>query len=209
MAGHYPIVLAVIAIDVLVLLVLPMSEIWLVLTSALTAATLVLAVLAAQAAGPLVRLSIVVGVLGIAAAVGQVIIGAAWLEAITWATLSGLIVGAMLAIGADVLRATEVRRETLIAAVCFYVLIGLAFAFVGLAVNAATGTFFVQDGTHPPADFVYFSYVVLTTVGFGDLSPAGQLPRAIAILEAIAGPIFLVTALARLVSLYSVSRQAD
>jgi hypothetical protein len=201
--GRYPLLLALIAVDVGSLLVLTPADGGLVVLAALTAATLVLGVLAADAPQRVVRIAIVAGLAGIASAVGQATLGTGWLETVTWASLSALIVGAMLAIGRDILRATMVSLDTLVAAVCLYVLIGLAFAFLDLAVNAALGTFFAQEGPHPPADFVYFSYVVLSTVGFGDLSPAGQLPRAVVVLEAIAGPIFLVTALARLVSLYS------
>jgi hypothetical protein len=55
-----------------------------------------------------------------------------------------------------------------VAAVRFYVLIGPAFAFADLAVAAATGQSFAQEGPHPWADFAYFSYIVLATVGIGD-----------------------------------------
>jgi hypothetical protein len=204
--GRYPLLLALIAVDVGALLVLTPENGGLIALAALTAATLVLGVLAADAPLRIVRIAVVAGLLGIASAIGQAALGTDPLESVTWASLSALIIGAMLAIGRDILLAERVSQDTLVAAVCFYVLIGLAFAFAGLAVNAATGTFFAQDGPHPPADFVYFSYIVLATVGFGDLSPAGQLPRAVVVLEAIAGPIFLVTALARLVSLYSAPR---
>jgi hypothetical protein len=204
--GRYPLLLALIAVDVGALLVLTPEDGGLIALAALTAATLVLGVLAADAPQRIVRIAVVAGLLGIASAIGQAALGTDPLESVTWASLSALIIGAMLAIGRDILLADRVSQDTLVAAVCFYVLIGLAFAFASLAVNAATGTFFAQDGPHPPTDFVYFSYIVLATVGFGDLSPAGQLPRAIVVLEAIAGPIFLVTALARLVSLYSAPR---
>ena len=40
------------------------------------------------------------------------------------------------------------------------------------------GPFFAQPGEHPQSEFVYFSFVTLTTLGFGDLSPAQGLPQA-------------------------------
>jgi prepilin signal peptidase PulO-like enzyme (type II secretory pathway) len=38
-------------------------------------------------------------------------------------------------------------------------------------------SFFAQPGQHGPADFAYFSYITMATVGYGDLSPATGLPR--------------------------------
>lgn len=202
-AGRYPLLLVVIAADLAVLLVLPVENWGLVLVASLTAATLVLGVLAAAATPNMVRVAIVAAALGLASAAGQVIAGTDLFEALMWLSLSALIIGAIAAIGRDILRSNHVTMDTLIAAVCLYTLVGLAFAFVQMAINADSGNFFAQDGPHSPADFVYFSYIVLSTVGFGDLSPAAGLPRAIVVMESIAGPIFLVTALARLVSLYS------
>jgi voltage-gated potassium channel Kch len=49
---------------------------------------------------------------------------------------------------------------------------------------------------------VYYSYITMTTVGYGDLSPAVGLPRTMAVLEALTGQIFLVVLVARLVSMY-------
>jgi hypothetical protein len=49
---------------------------------------------------------------------------------------------------------------------------------------------------------LYFSFVALTTLGFGDLSPAVGLPQALTVIEALLGSIFLVTLVARLVTLW-------
>ena len=51
-------------------------------------------------------------------------------------------------------------------------------------------------------EFLYFSFVALTTLGFGDLSPAVGLPQALTVIEALLGSIFLVTLVARLVTLW-------
>jgi len=64
------------------------------------------------------------------------------------------------------------------------------------------GSFFAQEGPHTQSEFVYFSFVSLTTLGFGDLSPAVGLPQALTVLEALTGQIFLVTLVARLVTLW-------
>jgi hypothetical protein len=60
----------------------------------------------------------------------------------------------------------------------------------------------LQEGPHQQAEYVYHSFVTLTTLGFGDLSPSVGLPQAPTALEALLGQVFLVTLVARLVTLW-------
>jgi hypothetical protein len=107
-----------------------------------------------------------------------------------------------------VLHHRRVSHETVLGALCAYVLIGLLFAFLFLAVSELrAGPFFVQPGEHGQSEYVYFSFVTLTTLGFGDLSPSVGLPQALTALEALLGQVFLVTLVARLVTLWV--RQAE
>jgi voltage-gated potassium channel len=102
-----------------------------------------------------------------------------------------------------VLRHRRITYETVLGALCAYVLIGLLFAFLYLAVSdLRDGPFFVQPGAHGQGEYLYFSFVALTTLGFGDLSPSVGLPQALTVLEALFGNIFLVTLVARLVTLW-------
>ena len=102
-----------------------------------------------------------------------------------------------------VLHHRQVTYETILGALCAYVLIGLLFAFLYLAVqDVRDAPFFAQPGPHSQGEFLYFSFVALTTLGFGDLSPAVGLPQALTVLEALLGSIFLVTLVARLVTLW-------
>ena len=97
----------------------------------------------------------------------------------------------------------RITHETVFGAICAYVLVGLLFAFVYLAVDELRDApFFAQEGPHAQSEFLYFSFVALTTLGFGDLSPAVGLPQALTVLEALTGQIFLVTLVARLVTLW-------
>jgi hypothetical protein len=102
-----------------------------------------------------------------------------------------------------VLHHRRVTYETVLGALCAYVLIGFVFAFLFLAVNDfRDAPFFAQPGSHDQGEFLYFSFVALTTLGFGDLSPSEGLPQALTVIEALAGSIFLVTLVARLVTLW-------
>ena len=60
----------------------------------------------------------------------------------------------------------------------------------------------MQPGPHDQGEFLYFSFVALTTLGFGDLSPSVGLPQALTVIEALIGSVFLVTLVARLVTLW-------
>ena len=107
-----------------------------------------------------------------------------------------------------VLRHRRVTFETILGALCIYVLLGLLFAFLYLATfELRDGPFFAQGGDHAQSEFVYFSFVTLTTLGFGDLSPSPGLPQALVVLEALIGQVFLVTLVARLVTVWG--RRSD
>lgn len=102
-----------------------------------------------------------------------------------------------------IVRHRRVTWDTVIGSLCIYVLLGLLFAFVFLAVDGLlVDDFFRQPGPHDQSAFVYFSFVTLTTLGFGDLSPVSGLPQAIVVIEALLGQVFLVTLVARLVALW-------
>ena len=98
----------------------------------------------------------------------------------------------------------RVNMATLLAALDVYVLIGLVFAelYYGFAQFKVFNPFLAQAGQHTRSDFAYLSYVTLTTVGFGDLTPKSSWARSLVITEALIGNMVLVTAVARVVSLY-------
>jgi hypothetical protein len=112
-----------------------------------------------------------------------------------------------------VLSREEVTLETLQAAFCVYVLLGLIWAFLYVLVHiSAPGSFQGQQG--PPvalADassrrlgFVrlfIFSYATLTGTGYGDLAPAGAFAEMLACLEAMTAQVYLAVVIARLVGM--------
>jgi Ion channel len=112
-----------------------------------------------------------------------------------------LIVATIVAIAVGVIDQDEVNARSVTGAVCIYLLFGLLFLFVysGIAL-LGSGPFFAQgtDGTR--ALRLYFSYVTLATLGYGDYTPAGDLGHTVAVLEALVGQLYLVTVLALLVS---------
>jgi hypothetical protein len=114
-------------------------------------------------------------------------------------------------IALHVLRSRRVTTDILLGAVCVYLMLGLAWAglyeFAELvwpgSLRSSEPLFLgtVEDGTLRGTGFVYYSFVTLSTLGYGDVSPVTPPARVFAWMEAVVGQIFLVIAVARLVSL--------
>ena len=98
-------------------------------------------------------------------------------------------------------RKRRVDVHTVLGAICIYVFIGMFFAFVFTAIGEiGQEPFFAQMKNATTADYLYFSFVTMTTVGYGDLTAADGVGRATAVFDALLGQIYLVTVLALLVS---------
>ena len=77
------------------------------------------------------------------------------------------------------------------------------------ALFAEANALFAQQAHATSSDYVYFSFVTMTTVGYGDLTAAGTLARGCAVLEALLGQVYLVTIVAVLVSNLGVRGRRD
>jgi voltage-gated potassium channel Kch len=114
-----------------------------------------------------------------------------------------------------ILRAPRVNSEVLCAGIAIYLLLGAiwAIAYTLVAnVNPDAFAFSVPPkSSHVMAGFnaVYFSYVTLTTVGYGDIAPVSNVARMLAITESMSGTLFVGVLIARLVSLYSAPGPAE
>lgn len=135
-----------------------------------------------------------------AAAVNLAWTGATLTSAVS--LLSGFLVIATAAVIArGAVEQGEVNMRSVAGAICVYLLIGMAFLFAyGAVAVLGSGPFFLQgtDGTR--ALRLYFSYVTLATLGYGDYTPAGNLGHTLAIVEALIGQLYLVTVVAVVVT---------
>jgi voltage-gated potassium channel Kch len=95
----------------------------------------------------------------------------------------------------------RISRRTVTGAPSVYLLIGLLFANLDSAIGLAQSTgFFAQPGRHNAVAYLYFSYITLTTTGYGDLTPSTDSARMLAVIEALLGQLYLVTIVALVVS---------
>jgi len=119
-----------------------------------------------------------------------------------------LTVATMVVIGRGVMRQNEINSQSVSGAIGIYVLLGIFFVFVYAATSALSHKHFFAQGTAPTRPLLlYFSFITMTTVGYGDYSPAGQVGRTFAVIEALSGQLYLVTVVAILVSQFGRAKE--
>ena len=116
----------------------------------------------------------------------------------------------------QLMRHPVINFTTVNGAADIYLLFGLFFATIyrlmgtlaGHSGGAALQAFFYSSRPLTQSDFIYYSYVTLTTVGFGDVTAANSLGRMLSVTEALIGQLYLVTVVALLVGNFGRSRTA-
>ncbi len=106
------------------------------------------------------------------------------------------------------LRANGVTLEIVMGAIAVYLLFGMFFAFaVGAVASIDAAPYFGAQGDGSGSENLYFSYVTLATLGYGDFTPATSVGRALAMLEGVLGQLYLVTIVSLLIT--NVRRRVD
>ena len=118
-----------------------------------------------------------------------------------WTAL--ILVLAVIVILRQVLIQPDITLQSIFGVLSAYMMIGLIFSAVYVSMWKFGGSSFftgvTQNDTNTK-EFQYFSFTTLTTLGYGDFTAAGDGGRAVAVLEAMAGQMFLATLVARLVA---------
>jgi len=111
-----------------------------------------------------------------------------------------LVIVAFRVFGADV---TTVTADRVVGAIVLYLLLGIvwAVAYELVAMHIADAFSGVRPTGSGPQRWLYFSFVTLTTVGYGDIVPVAPAARSLAAFEALVGQLYPAIILARLVSL--------
>ncbi len=112
-----------------------------------------------------------------------------------------------------VVSAPSVTGDTLAGAVAAYLLVGITYGLAyGLIAAVSPDSF--RDTVQPgrvlrPSEFIFFSFVTLTTVGYGDIVPWGAHARSLVILEAVSGIMYPAVLIGRLIGLHSSRRSGS
>jgi hypothetical protein len=131
--------------------------------------------------------------------------------------VSGLVLVAFVMVNllSFVLRAPSVNSEVLCASISAYLMLGLIFTMAYWLVDQLTPggafSFNTKAGKQSMNGFnaFYFSFITLSTVGYGDITPLSRIARWLAALEAMTGLLYMTVLIARLVSLYSSPKSDD
>ena len=210
-ALDYGVVLALVIASIALQMILAASDSSRFATIALQALTLVAAVRASGIQRTGTRIAALVGVVAVLASLITWIIRGDIPQAPA-AIVNGLLVAvAPFAIARgllhDLRREHEVTVATLAGVLSIYLLVGMFFSFLYGVVGAVDAdALFAEVAKSNREDQIYFSFVTLCTVGYGDLTPAGNLPRAFSVAEMLVGQIYLVTIVSLIVGNLSARR---
>ncbi len=108
------------------------------------------------------------------------------------------------------LDARKVESNVIYAALCLYLMLGIIWAFIYFLIELnSPGSIAIKMDTNSPAytplnimaEVIYFSFVTLTTLGYGDFTPVSRLAKSFVIIQALVGQIYIAIIIARLVAM--------
>jgi Ion channel len=170
---------------------------------AITALTAILALTSSGVRLGRVRLAIAAALAAVVAAALARVISSHLLLGAAFIVDACLLASGTVAILGRVLRAVAVDFRTILGAVSVYTLLGLLFSYLYMALGRLKGDNVFAGVAHAETrDYIFFSYTTLTTTGYGNLVPTGDVGQVLAVLEMLTGQVFLVTLVAGLVSLW-------
>jgi hypothetical protein len=177
---------------------------WPAVAIALLASATTVAAFTSSAAGPKTMRKVLAASLAVVVcAVAAALSGTNTMLAVSALIELILFAAAAVAIFRTVIAEREVGFRTILGAISVYVMFGLIFTFLFLAIDRLqAGPFFSGVATPHQGDFLFFSITTLTTTGYGNLVPAAQPGKLFAGIEMLTGQIFIVTFVAGLVSLW-------
>jgi len=107
--------------------------------------------------------------------------------------------------------ANVISANRIVGAICVYLLLGVIwsvlYALLEFALPGSFAGIAAQGGSSWTPDWIYYSFVTLTTVGYGDMLPLTYSARALSYMETIFGQFYIAVLVAGLVSAYLASKQ--
>ncbi len=109
---------------------------------------------------------------------------------------------------AQVFRGGPITTGRIAGSIAAYLLVGFTWAFAyELVLTHVPGAVRIAESGDPRLALVYFSFVTLTTVGYGDITPVAPIARSLAMCEALVGQLYPAILIARLVSMEISARE--
>jgi Ion channel len=199
---RYGLLLGLVLLTFVLIEALPGTDLARLVTSAVQGLTLLVALRTSDTRPGLVRAAAVLVAVSLVVAVAAAVVGGDVPTGIVNIISGVLAAAAPVAVAKGLI--VHLREEqgvtlNIIAGVIsIYLLIGYVFAFAygALAAIANEPAFNGVTGQGNAQEFLYFSLVTLTTTGYGDITAINDVARAFAVLEALTGQLYLVTAVA-------------
>lgn len=176
-------------------------------------AVLVLALRAARATGAEVRLGYVLVVPAVGLHVAAALVPGDALALANYATQAAFHAFVVVCLLRYMLRDDVMTLDELFAAAGLYVLMAFVFAYLyALLERWAPGSFVINAANDPDGatgwfELLYFSFTCLTSVGFGEITPAGNHARSLVMVEQMVGVLYLALVISRLVALQAMRRR--
>jgi len=164
---------------------------------------IIIAALPAARGRPMVHVAfMVLAALLVIGLVGHTLAGHHLWHGVALASAAGLFALLVVMILTDVVRVQTVTMDTVFGAATVYLALGLLWSMLyALVALVEPGSFLTPAAKPHLQDFAYYSYVTLTTVGYGDVVPVSRPARGLAVMEGLIGQLYLAVMIARLVSL--------
>lgn len=198
---RYGFVLAMLTAAMIVSILAPPTAWGRALSTLLQLAAVSAALSRAEVSRRLLLVAVVVGGVAFIGGIADVVLGGRYALGISQLASAALLTLVPVAIIAEFLRNFRVTAQSVMAALCVYLVFGMFFANLAYAISALSGQpYFAGKSTADSSDYLYFSYITLATVGYGDYVPGLSAGRALAVLEALTGQLYLVTVVALLVA---------
>jgi hypothetical protein len=206
-------VLILLIATVVFVAILPLARSIPILVEIVQATVVVSAILVAAAT----RRALVIGLaLGIPTLVMSIVAPRTVSQSTTYAFLvlnSALYVYVVVLMLNRIFATRRVTKETIFMAMASYMLVALVWSFAYIVLEIAyPGSFSLPADLEVSEfwpDLYYFSFVTMTTLGYGDITPQVPAARSLATLEAVSGVMFLAVLIGRLVGAYEADKNVD
>jgi hypothetical protein len=114
---------------------------------------------------------------------------------------AALVVACVVVIVRRIVHYTYISLRLVYGTLCIYLLGAVLFALVYLTIHImGDAPFFVQTEDPTGVELIYFSFITISTTGYGDYTPLSALGKMVAVVEAVSGQLYLVTVVALFVA---------